>query len=475
MNFRNVILLAGGQALMVSAMSVVIITSAEVGKMLAPNQLLITLPVAALFIAITFTSIPASMFMEKYGRKTGFVLASLFGIAGAALATWAIIIKSFYLFVSGTTLMGIFNGFGNFYRFTAADTVSKEFKSNAIAYVLAGGILAAFLGASLASNFKEAIPGATYAGGYASLIVGYCMIFILMSFLKLPTTSIEVTDSSNLTADLDKEQIQTALKKDTTKLLNSRNQSEDNNLKPAIAQYFTHDLILNSIQKKSIQAGDNLRTTSARPLKTIISQPKYIVALVCGMCGYGVMSFIMTATPPAMGHTSQTVRATIPLVIQWHMLAMFVPSFFTGTLINRFGVYKMMFIGGLLGLSCVVVNQFGDSAWHYWSALVLLGLSWNFIFTGATSLLTETYRPSERGKAQAFNDFIVFATVSMASLSAGALQHLYGWRTVNVGVIPLLIVILVCIAWISLRDRNRDSDRDHDCDISQGQQQIKAA
>ncbi|VAW70817.1 Uncharacterized MFS-type transporter [hydrothermal vent metagenome] len=422
MDFRNVILLAGGQALMVSAMSVVIITSAEVGKILAPNQLLITLPVAALFVAITFTSIPASLFMEKYGRKTGFVWASLFGVAGAGLATWAIISKSFWLFVCGTTLMGIFNGFGNFFRFTAADIVSKKFKSNAIAYVLAGGILAAFLGASLASNFKEAIPGATYAGGYASLIAGYCIIFILMSFLKLPANKIAITDSS--------------------------------------------------IIAKDTEVSNHLQAKPARSLKTIIRQPKYSVAVICGMFGYGVMSFIMTATPPAMGHTSQAVRTTIPFVIQWHMLAMFVPSFFTGTLINRFGVYKIMFIGGLLGLCCVVVNQFGESVWHYWSALVLLGLSWNFTFTGATSLLTQTYRPSERGKAQAFNDFIVFATVSIASLSAGALQHLYGWQTVNVGVIPLLIIILACVIWISFWDPDRDQDQKRD--LRHNQQKIKA-
>ncbi len=392
MNLRNVVLLASGQALMVTAMSVVIITSSDVGKALAPNPLLKTLPIALMFVAITLTSIPASMFMERFGRKAGFIFGSMFGITGALVATWAITIENFWLFTSGITLMGIFNGFGNFYRFTAADAVDEKFKSRAIAYVLSGGIFAAFLGATLSANLRDSIPGAIYAGGYASLVIGYVIILVLMSFLSLPSAE--------------------AVEGDVEQSLKAQ-----------------------------------------RPLKVIVRQPKYIVALICGMFGYSVMSFIMTATPPAMEHHSPEIHAAVPVIIQWHMLAMFVPSFFTGSLINRFGVYPIMFIGGVLGLVCVLINQTGESYWHYWSALVLLGLSWNFTFTGATTLLTQTYHASERGKAQAFNDFIVFASVSIASLSAGALQHIYGWHTVNIGVVPLLGIILLSIVWIKLRDR----------------------
>jgi len=388
---RNVPLLAGGQALMTTAMSVVIITSSYVGEALADNRLLYTLPVAAVFIAITLTSIPAAMFMEKFGRKTGFIFSTLFGISGATLATYSIVSKDFWLFVVACVLMGMFNGFGNYFRFAAADAVDKEHKSRAIALVIAGGVVAAIIGANLVNWFTHTIAGAPYAGAYAALIVAYILALVLLSFLRLPARESTV----NLDAGM-----------------------------------------------------------AARPLIEIIKQPKFVVALVCAMFGYGVMSFVMTATPLAMKHHSHLLGDS-SFVIQWHMLAMFAPSFFTGHLIRRFGVYSIMFIGGIFGLVCVAVNLAGVSVWHFLVALVFLGLSWNFLFTGATALLTETYHPSERGKAQAFNDFIVFAVVSLASLSAGALNKQFGWETVNYGVIPLLLIILISIIWIAGSDPDK--------------------
>jgi MFS family permease len=154
----------------------------------------------------------------------------------------------------------------------------------------------------------------------------------------------------------------------------------------------------------------------------------------------------MTATPLAMHNFAYPFSKTT-FVIQWHVLGMFAPAFFTGHLIKRYGVLNIMLAGGILGVACMAVNLAGNSVAHFWAALLFLGISWNFLFIGATTLLTETYRPEERAKAQALNDFVVFTTVALSSLSAGALQNSYGWQMVNVGLIPLLVIILASIIW----------------------------
>jgi MFS family permease len=172
----------------------------------------------------------------------------------------------------------------------------------------------------------------------------------------------------------------------------------------------------------------------------------FIVAMVCGMLGYGVMALAMTATPLAMHHFAHPFAET-SFVIQWHVLGMFGPAFVTGHLIKRYGVLNIMLAGVLLGAACMGVNLTGSSVWHFWTALLFLGISWNFLFIGATTLLTETYRPEERAKTQALNDFAVFTTVALSSLSAGALQSRYGWQTVNLGLIPLLLLIFAALIW----------------------------
>jgi len=161
----------------------------------------------------------------------------------------------------------------------------------------------------------------------------------------------------------------------------------------------------------------------------------------------------MTATPLAMSHHAHHFSDT-SFVIQWHVLGMFAPSFFTGQLIDRFGLRSILRIGALLGFATVAINLAGYTVWHFWLALLLLGISWNFLFIGATTLLTETYRPSEKARTQASNDFAVFTTVTLASLSAGALQHQFGWEMVNVGVLPLLAMIWVAIVVLGHVERS---------------------
>jgi len=184
-----------------------------------------------------------------------------------------------------------------------------------------------------------------------------------------------------------------------------------------------------------------------RPLSVVARQPTFLVALAGGALGFGVMALVMTATPLAM-HQHAHAFADTAFVIEWHLLGMFAPSFFTGQLIRRFGVLNVMFAGAVLNLGCVAVNLAGTEVGHFWLALTLLGVGWNFLFVGGTALLTETYAESEKAKAQALNDFAVFSVITVASLSAGALQHQLGWRAVNLGVVPLIAAIAAALWWL---------------------------
>ena len=198
----------------------------------------------------------------------------------------------------------------------------------------------------------------------------------------------------------------------------------------------------------------SLRQGSGRSLDIIGAQPAFIVAVTVATLGYGVMALVMTATPLAM-HAHAYSFANTAFVIEWHVLGMFAPSFFTGHLIRRFGVANIMLTGALLNVLTLAINLNGTSMTHVWAGLLLLGVGWNFLFVGATTLLTETYSEQEKAKVQAFNDFLVYTGVAIASLSAGALQHQFGWRVVNVGVLPLIGVILIAVLWLKLRPPGR--------------------
>lgn len=381
---RNVPLFALAQALMMSAATLIITSSALVGAAIADDKSLATLPLAAQYIGVMLASIPASMLMERIGRKRGFIFGAILGIIAACITTYAIIDTNFWLFTFGAMVTGFFNGFGNYYRFTAADSVATPLKSQAISWVMVGGLAAAFIGPNLANYTKDMIDGSLFAGSYIALMVIYSLSLVTVSLLHLP---------------------------------------------------------------KPIAKDEQDHTLEPRPLSVIAKQPKFIVAVIGSMLGYGVMSLVMTATPLAMHNHHHSFTDTA-FVIQWHVVAMFAPSFFTGSLIKRFSANNVMIVGALLGFACVALNLLGTSVTHFWLALFALGLSWNFLFIGGTSMLTETYEPHERAKTQAANDFSVFTIVAMASLTAGYLQHHFGWETVNMGVLPLLGLILASLIWL---------------------------
>ncbi|MCW8828606.1 MAG: MFS transporter [Gammaproteobacteria bacterium] len=383
---RNILLLAVCQAVMMTGGSLLITSAAVVGAMLTEDRSLATLPLALQFLASMLTTIPASFAMRRWGRRAGFMLGVVIGAGGGVVAALAIIAGDFWLFCLGTALVGVFNGFGIYFRFAAVDAAPPHYKEKAISYVMAGGVVAAFAGPNLANLAQDLIPAATFAGSYAALVGLYGIALMALWFVDIPRA-------------------------------------------PAVV------------------AGRH-----GRPLWQIARQPVFVVAMLGAMLGYGIMSLVMTATPLAMEVCGMPFSDSA-FVIQWHVFAMFAPSFFTGTLIRHIGVVRVMLLGVFCYIATVVINLSGETVTHFWIALFLLGLGWNFLFVGGTDLLTETYREEEKAKAQALNDFMVFTTVSVSSLSAGALQFHYGWQAVNWGVTPLITVILVALLVLMWRRR----------------------
>jgi len=182
-----------------------------------------------------------------------------------------------------------------------------------------------------------------------------------------------------------------------------------------------------------------------RPLRKIAGSPQFIVAASAGVVSYGLMSFLMTAAPMAMvAHGHNVNQAT--LGIQWHVLAMFAPSFITGTLIARFGKHLITLIGLMMIASAALLALGGLHLLHFWGSLILLGVGWNFSFIGATALLTECYAPSERAKVQALNDFMTFGTVAIASFGSGWLLHNVGWKAINLWILPIVAMVIILLA-----------------------------
>jgi MFS family permease len=363
---RNVAILAACQALLLTANVTVIALAGLVGHSLAENKALATLPVSTFIIGVALTTIPASQWMRRVGRRHGFMTGTGFGILGALICSYAVLTANFWLYCFGTVFLGTNNAFGQQYRFAAAESATSEFKAKAISWVLAAGIV---------------------VGTYLAVVVLCAFAMALLSRLDLPRTSAEK------------------------------------------------------------------RGETGRPLCEIMRQPVFIVAVLGAMVGYAVMNLVMTAGPLAMIACSIPYASTI-FVVEWHIIGMFAPSFFTGSLIQRFGVLNIMLAGVVLLFGSVAAAVTGISFVHFWTSLFLLGIGWNFLFVGGTTLLTESYTAAEKAKTQGMNDFLVFGSVAVASLSSGGLLHFFGWNAVNLGAVPFLFLTGAATLWLMARRRN---------------------
>ncbi|MFT6580316.1 MAG: MFS family permease [Alphaproteobacteria bacterium] len=382
---KNVLLLSACQALANSGSSLIVAVAALVGLMLAEDKSLATLPIAFQFAATMCSTIPASYLMRRIGRRAGFTVGQAFGFVGMAVCAYAIYKLSFTGFIAGSILVGVHNAFWQYYRFAAADTASEAFRSRAISYVLAGGVIAAFVGPGLAVLSMDMFETVKYAGNYIAVMGLILAAVTVLQFIEIPH------------------------------------------------------------ERPSAHA------VGGRPIGEIARQPAFIIAVLAAVIGYSVMTLVMTATPLAMKTHGHAFVETA-FVIHWHLLGMFAPSFFTGRIIARFGALKVVAFGVLLMLICVAVNQTGEGLTQFRASLVLLGVGWNFMFVGGTSMLTETYGVTERTKVQGLNDFLVFSFVAAGTFSSGYLHHQFGWSMVNLGVLPPLLLVLIGISWLGLRN-----------------------
>ncbi len=386
---RNVSLLAICQALMMTASTLIVATSALVGVMLADNAALATLPFGLMWLTTTLTAVPAALLMRRIGRRAGLMSGVTAAILGGGLCTLAIFERRFDLFCAGSMLVGAFNAFGQQYRFAAADAAGEAFRARAISLVLAGGVVAALAGPNLARSTRDLYPLDLFAGCYAAIIGLYLLSFAVLFFIRIQPATIAT-----------------------------------------------------------------VRITAAG-FVALMTRRRFQVAAASAMLGYGVMNLVMTSTPLAMLDCGLGFDNTAN-VIQWHVLAMFAPSFFTGHLIERFGALKITMTGALLQFGCVLVNLQGQAEWNFVVALMLLGLGWNFLFVGATTLLTTSYSGAEKATAQGLNDFLVFGTVTVTALASGALHHALGWDAINLVMAPFIATAFSLSFWLNRRS-GRDS------------------
>ena len=378
---RQVALLASSQALFQTVSVIVMTIGGLAGANIASSASLATVPIAAMFLGTAVMMFPASMWMARVGRRIGFMCGALFGLLGGIIAAIGIYSHSLPILAAGTFLVGAYQSFAQFYRFAASEVADDAFRSRAISFVIAGGVVAALIGPTLA-RVGGTLFQLEYLGSFLILSIVSLLAMGILSALKIPD-QLEITSS----------------------------------------------------------------TDTGRPWQQIVFQPTYWVALFSAATGYGVMVLGMTATPIAMRHAAHEL-GSITTVIQLHVLGMFLPSFFTGNLIARFGVLKVMF-AGLLLLGSYIGFALSDIQFSTFAvSLILLGVGWNFLFIGSTALLTDTYTQAEKAKAQAINDMSIFVVGLSCSFSAGALLENFGWRAMNMALIPWLLICAVALIYL---------------------------
>lgn len=391
---RIALTLATAQAIVGAAAPISISLGGLGGKyLLAVNnshEALATAPVTGFNVGVALGALPAALLMRMLGRRIGFMSGALVTGLGGAIAAIALFQLNFWLFAAGLMVVGAGGSFVQQYRFAAADNSPPQFRPRAISWVLGGGVFAAVIGPQTVVWTRDLFEPVQFAGAFVSLI-GLSLIGIaILSTLKIV------------------------------------------HVKPGTE---TH-------------AGE-----PARPLLRILTQPRFMVAFACGVGSYALMSFVMTGAPLAMvGCGFTTDEAAIG--ISFHVMAMFAPSFITGQLIARFGKERIVAFGMVLLVGCAIVALSGVELWQFWSALILLGVGWNFAFIGATAMFTESYRPSEKNKVQGLHDFLLFSTVAFASLMSGFTLNAFGWEMLNWIVFPVAAFCLVLLALLAFSSRH---------------------
>ncbi|MGY9049905.1 MAG: MFS transporter [Rhodobacterales bacterium] len=391
---RNVTVLVMAQAILGSQMPMIFTIGGLAGQSLASNICFATLPISLIVLGSMLTATPISWFMQRYGRRAGFILGTLGGAIGGIVGAIGLYLASFPIFLIGSLFTGIYMSAQGFYRFAAADTASETFRPKAISYVLAGGLVTAIVGPQLVKFTADAyvIP---FLGTYMAVVGVNLVGSLLFLMLDIP--------------------------------------------KPPIA---AHD------------------APKGRTRWELITTPRIAVAVICAMVSYAMMNLVMTSTPLAVVGCGFD-KSDAADVVTGHVLAMFVPSFFTGHLINRFGVERILAIGLVILGAAGVVALNGVELENFFIALVLLGIGWNFGFIGATTMLSGAHAPEERGRMQGMNDLLVFGGVTIASLASGGLMNCSGgtaqegWTAVNLAMAPALVLAGGALIWLWLQPKGQ--------------------
>ncbi|MCB2116795.1 MAG: MFS transporter [Rhodobacteraceae bacterium] len=389
---RNVAVLIAAQAILGAQMPMIFTIGGLAGQMLAPNPCWATLPISMIVLGSMLSATPLSAFMGRFGRRAGFWVGTLGGALGATVGAYGLYIGSFWVFLAGSLLTGVYMSAQGFYRFAAGDMASDAFRPKAISWVMAGGLASAVIGPALATNTAEALP-VTFLGTYLAVIAVNVLGASLFFFLDIP--------------------------------------------RPAPAP-----------------AG----VTLGRSRGELLRDPVILVAMVCAMVSYALMNLVMTSTPLAVVGCGYD-KTDAGHIVTAHVLAMYIPSFFTGHLIARFGAPKIVGTGLAILAASGAVALTGVELEQFFVALVLLGIGWNFGFIGATTLLSTAHEPHERGRIQGINDLVVFGGVTFASLSSGGLMNcsgtsvIAGWQAVNLAMIPFLVLAGGSLIWLVMRPR----------------------
>ena len=424
--YRNILILAAGHACLISMFSSLVPYSAIVGESMTGRPELATLPFGVLALTQMILSFWVSKWMYRVGRRYGFLFGASLGIIGGILVSAALLHSVFGLLLVGYSLLGAAAAFAIFYRFAAVEGTPERLHNRAVSWVLAGGVIAALIGPQLANRGRFLFVE-QFAGSAMMLIAVWSFALLLMLFLR--------------------------------------------NDKP-VAQGVSQ--VGKSTQKTKEKTNEkNKEKTKAKKKAPLFSQavPKrtFFLAAIFSAVAYGIMNLLMLATPLAM----QDIGIEFPAIartIQLHVLAMYLPSFFTGSLIDRFGVHKILAVGVatlMISSGLHFVASIPDTM-RFMLALIALGAGWNFVFIGASTIIAKLGVGEVRSRVQGINEVVILSALVLSSFTSGTLFDLLGWHQLNLVALPILVALGLCIAFLGRIPSRQGADTTEATEVALG-------
>lgn len=382
----GVLLLSLCMGLGTSAATIGVAVTSLAGEALAPNQSLATVPYGLQFLALMASAVPLTMLMGRFGRKPVNVMASLLGVVSALVSALAMAVGCFLLLCLGHMLLGVFLAGLATLRFAAIDRSPSDLREMAVSLALFGGVIAGFLGPTLARSAGMFFPYENYIAPFLMMGVVSGLVVLILIFLPFPNDAETVR------------QAQAA--------------------------------------KREAQA------EGRRVGSIVLSKPLYWFAVLCGAVGYGVMTLLMVASALEMKNQNFAFEVNT-YMIQAHVIAMFAPSLFSGQLVRWLRRDRFIFIGMMFMVSAAVTALFAPALWAFLVALVLLGLGWNFLYVGGAIMVTLLASPAEKLRAQGVNDMIVSSFSAVAALTSGACLVIFGWQGLQIFALIVLVPLMV--------------------------------